>query len=405
MATLVKVLHLLDVSRPSINGYSSRSDAIIRNLRALGVDTCQLTSQKHVDFDSPEEDIGGIPYYRTSPAKGLFVKVPILSYIDHVRHMTARALEVVEKEGVDLLHAHSPMLNGLVALKVRKATGIPVIYEVRAFWEDAAVDTGKIKEWGPQYRLIRAIEQYVFNRVDKVSCICQGLRSEIIGRGVSSDKLVVAPNAVDLTKFVKLEKKCESLVTDLGLADKRVLGFLGSFFKYEGLEYLIQALPEIRAAVPNAHLLLVGGGVEDANLRALTKRLKLTDHVTFTGRVSYDLIGDYYSLVDLLVFPREDIRLTRLVTPLKPLEAMAQGIPVMASDIGGHREMIEHEVTGLLFRPEDSSALAKAAVSALSDEALMRSVTVNGRAYVDDVRNWRMVASVYPPAYEEMLAK
>ncbi|MCP3850247.1 MAG: glycosyltransferase, exosortase A system-associated [Gammaproteobacteria bacterium] len=399
----MKVMHLLDLSRPSVNGYSSRSDAIIRNLRELGIKTCQLTSQKYDKFNELEEDIDGIKYYRTTKAKGLFVKIPLLSYLDFVRHMTERALEIIDKEKPDVIHAHSPMTNGLVALNIRKKTGIPVLYEVRAFWEDAAVDTGKIKEWGLQYWIIRFIEQYVFKRVDKISCICNGLKKEIIKRGISSNKLIIAPNSVDLTKFVKIEKKNQELEKELALKGKKVIAFLGSFFKYEGLEYLIKALPEIIAKIPEAHVLLVGGGNEFENLRALVNKLELNDRVTFTGRINYSDINKYYSLVDLLVFPREDIRLTRLVTPLKPLEAMAQGIPVAASSIGGHKEMVEHNKTGLLFEPENPSALASTIISAFNNEALLSELVTNGHKYVEQVRNWRSTASVYLPAYEELV--
>ena len=401
----MKVFHLLDVSRPSVNGYSSRSDAIIRNLMALGVETCQLTSEKYDKFENLVEEVEGITYYRTTRAKGMFTRVPLLSYIDHVRHMTDRAMEVIEKEKPDVIHAHSPMLNGLVGLRLRERTGMPVLYEVRAFWEDAAVDTGKIREWGAQYRIIRAIEQHVFKHVDRVSCICNGLKEEIIGRGIPEEKLLVAPNAVDLSKFILQTERDSALEKALKLEGKKVIAFLGSFFKYEGLEYLLKAMPAILQSVPNAHILLVGGGNEADHLRKLASDLDIEAHVTFTGRVNYAEITKYYSMVDLLVFPREDIRLTRLVTPLKPLEAMAQGIPVLASDIGGHREMVEHGKTGILFKPEDPDALAEAVIATLADASLLQFLVTNGLEYVQNVRNWRTTARVYPPVYEDMLAK
>ena len=401
----MKVLHLLALSRPSVNGYSSRSDAILQNLKYLGVETCQLTSQKHDQFDELEETIDGIKYYRTTKAKGFFIRIPILSYIDQVRHMTNRALEIIRIERPDVIHAHSPMLNGLVALNLRKRTGIPILYEVRAFWEDAAVDTGKIKQNGMQYKLIKSIEQYVFKRVDKISCICEGLKNEIINRKINPDKLIVAPNAVDLTKFIKISEKNIILQNKYNLSEKKILAFLGSFFKYEGIEFVIKAIPEIAKTIPNIHLLLVGGGNETDNLKKLVNQLDLHDFVTFTGRVNYNEINEYYSLADMLVFPRENIRLTQLVTPLKPLEAMAQGIPVAASDIGGHREMIEHEKTGVLFEAENPNALATCVVNALTNKKLLVELRDNGFNYVENIRNWKTTASIYPPVYKELLEK
>jgi len=398
----MKVLHILDLSRPSINGYSSRSDAIIRNQRLLGIETAQVTCQGYTDFESLEEDVQGVTYYRTMPSKGFLRKVPLLNYIDHINHLAKRLDELIEKEKPDVLHAHSPMLNGLAALLMKRKHGIPVVYEVRAFWEDAAVDTGKTKEGSARYRLIKALEQMVFKRADKVACICEGLRSEISNRGVNKNRLFVSPNAVDFKKFTPIADVDSGLMTDLGLEGKAVLGFLGSFFKYEGLEYAIKAMPKILKKVPNAHLLLVGGGNEDSNLRKLASEMGLDEHVTFTGRVPYSDINKYYSLVDLLVFPRENIRLTQLVTPLKPLESMALGKPVIASDVGGHREMVNHGQTGLLFEADNEDSLADTAIQLLLDQDLSKVLVSNGHQYVENVRNWENTAKCYLPVYEEL---
>lgn len=399
---MVKVLHILDASLPNTSGYASRSDAIIRNLRLLNVDTCQMTCQGYTNFTSLKEDVDGITYYRTQESKGLFKKLPLFGYIDHVFHLANRIEEVILEEKPDVMHAHSPMLNGLAGLLVRKRTGIPLVYEVRAFWEDAAVDTGKTKEGSLRYKLIKNLEQFVFKRANKVACICEGLKNAIIRRGVSQDKLIVSPNAVDFRKFKHIEEMDDELIQELKLDNKKVLGFLGSFFKYEGLEFAIKAMPEILKSIPNAHLLLVGGGNQDENLRDLTKKLNLEQHITFTGRVPYNEITRYYSIVDLLVFPREDIRLTQLVTPLKPLESMALGKPIIASDVGGHREMIENDVTGMLFKSEDIMSLAHAAVTLLDSPEKMKNCIENGHNYVENIRNWKNTATCYLPVYEEV---
>jgi len=398
----MKVLHILDLSLPSINGYSSRSDAIIRNLRLLGVETAQMTCQVYTNFSDSKEDVDGITYHRTNQSKGMFRNIPLLGYIDHVFHLAKRIEEVVSIEKPDVIHAHSPMLNGLAGLLVRKRTGIPLVYEVRAFWEDAAVDTGKTKEGSLRYLLIKNLEQFVFKHANKVACICEGLKNAIVDRGIPTDRLIVSPNAVDFRKFQHITETDKKLVEELKLSDKKVLGFLGSFFKYEGLEFAIKAMPKILQRIPNAHLLLVGGGNQDAELKALCKKLQLDKHITFTGRVPYQEITRYYSLVDILVFPRENIRLTQLVTPLKPLESMALGKPIIASDVGGHRELIEDGVTGVLFESENIELLAKAAISLLESPEKMKSCIDNGHNYVENVRNWKNTATCYLPVYEEV---
>lgn len=398
----MKVLHILDSSLPKVSGYASRSDAIIRNQRVLKIDTCHLTSQKYTAFDHLCEDVNGMKYYRTEDKPSLLGQLPLIGYLDHVWHLAKRIEEVVKIEKPDVLHAHSPMLNGLAALLVRKRLGIPVVYEVRAFWEDAAVDTGKTKEGSFKYKLIKGLEQYVFKHVNKVACICEGLREAITARGIPQEKLFVSPNAVDFKKFTPLKDKEPGLLRELSLDDKKVIGFLGSFFKYEGLEFAVKAMPKILKSIPNAHLLLVGGGNQDEALRKLVNEMNLNANVTFTGRVPYQDISNYYSLVDVLLFPRENIRLTQLVTPLKPLESMALGKPVIASDVGGHKEMVEHLKTGMLFKAEDIDSLAESVITLISDEALISKCVANGHEYVQNVRNWENTARCYLPVYEEI---
>ena len=401
----MKVLHVLEYSRPNISGYSSRSDAIIQNQRAVGIETCQMTSQRYDLFDNIIEEADGVDYYRTHHSTSIFSKIPLLNYVPYISHLCKRIEEVVKIEKPDVIHAHSPMLNGIAALKVAKKLNIPVVYEIRAFWEDAAVDTGKTKEGSLRYRLIRALEQYVIMRVDKVSCICKGLQDEVIKRGVDKKSVFLSPNCADLTKFIPITKKDDALSIELKLKDKKVLAFLGSFFKYEGLEFAIKALPIIEKGIPNIHLLLVGDGNEKENLQYLSKQLGVEHLVTFVGRVKFDKINEYYSLADALVFPRESIKLTHLVTPLQPLECMALQLPVIASDVGGHKELIEDGKTGLLFEAENIESLSVKVIQLLKDTALQEKLKVNGLAYVTNIRNWLNTAKKYQEIYTELVEK
>jgi len=401
----VKVLHVLEYSRPNISGYSSRSDAIIQNQRAIGIETCQMTSQRYDLFDNIIEEADGVEYYRTHHSTSILSKIPLLNYIPYISHLCKRIEEIIKIEKPDVIHAHSPMLNGIAALRVAKKLNIPVVYEIRAFWEDAAVDTGKTKEGSFRYRLIRALEQYVIMRVDKVSCICKGLQDEVIKRGVAESSVFMSPNCADLTKFTPISQKNQKLEIELTLENKKVVAFLGSFFKYEGLEFAIKALPLIEKNIPNIHLLLVGDGNEKDNLKNLSKQLGVEHLVTFVGRVNFDIINQYYSLADALVFPRESIKLTHLVTPLKPLECMALQLPVIASDVGGHKELIEDGKTGLLFEAENIESLAAKVIQLLQDTVLQEKLKVNGLAYVTNIRNWLNTAKKYQEIYSELVRK
>jgi PEP-CTERM/exosortase A-associated glycosyltransferase len=247
-----------------------------------------------------------------------------------MRDVEARLDGLVQAVRPDILHAHSPVLTAFPALRVGKRRGVPVVYEVRAFWEDAAADHGTSRAGGPRYRLTRALETRALRRADAVTAICEGLRGDIVARGIPETKVTVIPNAVDVTRFTPGGAGDPELRRSLSLDGKRVIGFLGSFYGYEGLDVLLRAVPRLASEDPDLRVLLAGGGPEDARLRALAASLKIEDRVRFLGRVPHEAVPRYYDLIDLLVYPRLHSRLTDLVTPLKPLEAMAQGrVPAM----------------------------------------------------------------------------
>lgn len=398
----MKILHVLEYSRPNISGYSLRSDAIIRHQRQIGITTQQLTSQRYQDFSDLSEDVDGVVYQRTNASTSIFSKIPFVNYLHHINHLAKRIESAVIADKPDLIQTHSPMFNALAAIKVGKKYNIPVTYEVRALWEDAAVDTGKTKEGSIKYKMIKAIEQRAFEQADAVSCICQGLKKDLINRGIYESKLYVTPNAVDIDNFQPLYQRDGELEQSLNLTHKKVLAFIGTFFKYEGLHYAIDAMKKIIQQRDDIHLLLVGAGNEMDNLKEQVKAQGLTEHVTFVGRVPFEQVSRYYSLADLMVFPRESIRLTELVTPLKPLESMAQYKPVIASDIGGHNELIVDGQTGFLFKADDAQALANKVLSTIDDSALLKEVSDKGLEYVREERNWLNTAKQYLPVYQRL---
>ena len=398
----MKVLHVLEYSRPNISGYSLRSDAIIRHQRKIGIMTNQLTSQRYQDFEAIEEDVDGVVYQRTEKSTSVLTKIPFINYLLHISHLAKRIEKAVLADKPDVIQTHSPMFNALAAVKVGKKYNIPVTYEVRALWEDAAVDTGKTTEGSFKYRMIKAIEQSAFEKVDAVSCICAGLKADIIKRNIPESKIFVTPNAVDINNFVPSYQRDSELEQTFNLSGKKVIAFVGTFFKYEGLSYAIEAMEIIAKTRDDIHLLLVGAGNELDNLKQQVNQANLEQSVTFVGRVPFEQVSRYYSLADVMVFPRESIRLTELVTPLKPLESMAQFKPVIASDIGGHRELIADGKTGFLFEADNASALASKIIDVIDDKALLEKVSEQGLVFVREERNWLNTAKQYLPVYERL---
>ncbi|HNI82329.1 MAG TPA: glycosyltransferase, exosortase A system-associated, partial [Rhodocyclaceae bacterium] len=302
------------------------------------------------------------------------------------------------------LHPHSPVLNALPALWVGRKHRIPVVYEMRASWEDAAVDHGTTAEGSLRYRVSRGLESFALRHADQVTTICEGLRGDIAVRGVPDERITVIPNAVDVSAFTFGAEADPELRRSLGLDGKTVLGFAGSFYGYEGLDLLIRAARQLVDRYPDLRVLLVGGGPQDANLKALVAELGLSDRVIFSGRVPHAVVQRYYELIDVLAYPRLPIRLTELVTPLKPLEAMAQGRMFVASDVGGHKELIRHGETGFLFRAGDVDALAAAIDDVLTHRERWPQVRQQARSFVEVERTWATSVARYRDVYRRALA-
>jgi len=400
----MRILHILDHSIPLHSGYTFRTRAILREQQRLGWETCQLTSAKHIGATLAEEQVDGLTFYRTPPLGAMVARLPVVNQLAVIHGLRRRLREVVAALEPDILHAHSPALNGAAALTVARDTGLPLVYEVRAFWEDAAVDHGTAREGNLRYRISRALETHVLRRATAVTTICEGLRQEIVARGIPAGRVTVIPNAVDLDAFDTAGEPDPQLRQSLGLGEGPVLGFIGSFYAYEGLSLLIDALPRLLQRAPQARVLLVGGGPQEARLRQQVQAQGLDTAVVFTGRVPHAEVGRYYDLLDILVYPRLPMRLTELVTPLKPLEAMAQGRLIVASDVGGHRELIRHRETGMLFPAGDAAALTDAVAALLDEPALGPTLRRNGRDFVAGERNWRTSVARYRAVYEGLSA-
>lgn len=398
---MTRILHVLDHSLPAHSGYTFRTRALMKAQAAKGWAVAGVTGVRHPLPGPGVETVDGLTFYRTPPIK------PAPSPLREWREIGALAKRIkalVAEWKPDLLHAHSPVMDGLAALRVGKRLGIPVIYEIRAFWEDAAVGNGTGREGSARYFLTRRLETHAVKSADAVAVICEGLRGDLVARGIDPAKITVSPNGVDLDLFGSPPPRDDALAVELGLgADDPVIGFIGSFYDYEGIDDLIAAMPALIAAEPRARLLLVGGGPMEAALKAQAAASPVAAHIFFVGRVPHEQVERYYSLIDILAYPRKKMRLTDLVTPLKPLEAMAQGKLVAASDVGGHRELIEDGVTGSLFAPDDPAAIAAVLAGLLARRTLWGERRRVARAFVEAERNWSSNILRYEPVYQNLL--
>ncbi|KQT33373.1 glycosyl transferase family 1 [Sphingomonas sp. Leaf412] len=393
----MRILHVLDHGLPLQSGYTFRTRAILTAQMARGWRVAAVTGVRQDSAADARETIDGIDFHRTARSR-----IPGLP--GEIAALAARVGQVADRFRPDIIHAHSPVLSALGALWAARRRGVPLVYEIRAFWEDAAVGNGTGTQGSARYRATRALETWAARRADHVAVICDGLRGDLIARGIAAERIMVSPNGVDLGLFGAPVARDAALAGHLGLSDgDEVVGFVGSFYDYEGLDDLIAAMPALVAARPAAHLLLVGGGPMEAALRAQAAASPVAHRIRFAGRVPHTQVERYYALVDVLAYPRKRMRLTDLVTPLKPLEAMAQGKLVAASDVGGHRELIRDGDTGTIFAADDPAAAAHALAMLLADRSGWDARRLRARRFVAQERNWSSNIHRYEPVYQGLI--
>lgn len=399
----MKVYHILDHYIPIYTGYTFRTRYILDFQKKSGIDARAIISPKNSQGLKSRETLYGIECFRSQTnSNGFMGKLPLLKEMNLMNRLKKDILKTVKSEPDTILHAHSPVLCGLPAYQAGRKLRIPVIYEIRAFWEDAAVDREKTKRESLRYYLTRKCETDLLKNVDRVITICEGLKREVELRGVEADKIDVIPNGVDITHFVPVNKN-PGLIRKFGLEDKISIGFIGSFYKFEGLSTIIKAMPEILAKRKNAVLFLVGSGEQEQSLKELAGQMGLNNSVIFTGQVPHNEILDYYSIIDILVYPREKSRLTDIVTPLKPLEAMAMEKPVIGSDVGGIKELVRDGESGLLFKADDIRDLADKCLRLMENSAACRDLGIKARKYVARERDWGKIVSKHTEIYQKVL--
>ena len=395
----MRILHVLDHGLPLHSGYAFRTRAIVKAQQAMGWEVACLTGPRQGATSAETELVDGILFHRTPPPAP--ARSPLREWRE-VRALRRQLEAVIAGWRPDQLHAHSPVLTALAALPAARRHRLPLLYEIRAFWEDAAVGNGTSREGSLRYHATRRLETWAARRADAVAVICEGLRGDLIGRGIAAERIVVSPNGVDMALFGTPAAADADFARTLGLDGAETVGFIGSFYDYEGLDDLIAAMPLLAARRPKARLLLVGGGPMEARLKAQAAASPAADRIRFVGRVPHEEVERYYALVDVLAYPRKAMRLTELVTPLKPLEAMAQRKLVAASDVGGHRELIEDGVTGTLFRPGDPAALADALAGLFEARERWEERREAARRFVERERNWASNISRYAPVYQRL---
>jgi PEP-CTERM/exosortase A-associated glycosyltransferase len=399
----MKILHVLNDSIPLISGYSTRARAIVTEQAKLGLKPVVVTSVRQGPCGKDLEQIDGIVYYRTPiPAvlQPLLRRIGPLGLVCEMLLLARRICGIIRTEAIDIVHAHSPVLCAFPAWAAARRFGLPFVYEIRAFWEDAAVDRGRTSERSLRYRLTRGIETAAIRLAHRVVVICEGLKQDIVGRHcIDPSHIHVLRNGVDIDRFVPRPKD-GPLMVRLGLENTIVIGFVGTFYAFEGLWMLVDALDQIMDRRPDVRGLIVGYGQSEEGLRQRVMRTRHPDGFLLPGKIAHEQVGAYYSLIDICVYPRESRRITELVTPLKPLEAMAMEKIVIASDVGGLRELVVDGENGFLFRAGDVADLIRAIEAVIADRSNWEALGKAARGHVHATHTWATQCAKYLRVYD-----
>jgi glycosyltransferase involved in cell wall biosynthesis len=400
-----RVVHLVTNALPFARaGYTLRTHKIAQAQGSLGLDPHVVTGwgwpvlQGYLAA-ARDVNLDGVSYHRLLPGRDPLPATTAAL----LERGTDATMQLVRQWRPAVLHAASGHQNGTVALAIRERTGLPVIYEVRGFLEESRAS----RLDGPygadeQYALQRHRETQIMQEADAVVTLAGTMREEIVARGVPRDKIVLAPNAVD-TDLLTSRYDGLGFRARYGIGpSKFVVGSVSSLTSYEGFSTLLEAVALLRDEGSPVRVLLVGDGAERPALLAQVEQLGLGDRAVLPGRVGPTAAMAAYCALDVFVVPRRDVRVAQLVTPLKPVEAMALGVPVIASRLPALAELLADGRAGLLVPPEDPRALADAIARIRGDTALRADLLAAGRDEVAQRRTWQQVARSYRKLYEQL---
>ncbi|WP_294956951.1 glycosyltransferase [Sulfurovum sp.] len=398
-----KVLMFLHTSLPHhSNGYATRSHAILTSMltnssyNAIGVTRSGYPFDVGIsDFES-EDVVDSVRYVRMNAAH--YYDQPLDEYMQTAAD---EAEEMLVSEEPSVIHSASAFYTAFPALIAARRKGLPFVYEVRGLWEITRAST--LPGWGEteRFKLESELEALVAKEADQVVAITGGLKDELVRRGVDEKKITVIPNAINKEHF-QPQTPNMALEKEIGLKEGvPTIGYVGSIVAYEGLDDLVEALSLLKKKGIGFNFLLIGDGNALNGLREQVKEYQLEDEIFIVGRIAHHEVPDYYSLIDITPFPRKPIPVCEMVSPLKPFEAMAQEKAVIASDVAALKEIVSHGQTGLLFKKGNIEDLAEKLELLLTDDALRKELSVEGRKWVLSHRDWSQVAPRFDTVYDK----
>lgn len=401
-----RVLNLLAFSLPYTSvGYATRSHGLAIGIKNAGWDIRPYTRPGFpYDFKPelegqslPEQDeIDGITYRRIFDfdRKNMSEVQYLHAAIDHYER-------IIRAETPEVVHAASNYVTALPAMIAARRLGVPFVYEVRGFWEVTRSSRDEQFENTAKYRFMQLFEGLTARHADRVITITSAMKEELMARGVLEERIAIAYNSVDPGRFVP--RPCsQQLAAQLGIPENvPVIGYVGSFVDYEGLDDLVTACLGLKSNGYEFRLLLVGDGAVFDDLKQQVAESGLNDKAILTGRVPHERVEAYYSLIDIAPFPRKPWEVCELVSPLKPYEAMALEKAVVVSSTRALTEIVTHESNGLVSAKGDVKDLQAKLERLLTDSDLKVSLGKTARQWIEQERSWDVAGWVCANSYIE----
>ncbi|KKN58980.1 hypothetical protein LCGC14_0546550 [marine sediment metagenome] len=426
----MNILHVLQMSLPYTCGASIRSGYICKYQKEFAkvfvYTTFQYKSDKNMDI------IDGIPYFRTNKNISFLLRF-YMKLLLRVRkvilkifniYLSSRILElplsfftkryvkkIIKIYDIDLIHQYTQSSIGNYCLEVARKLNIPFIYSFRGFSEAGMLTAVNMRRLSDKkttkfmYKKLKDDETNILKSADYVSTLSELMRNILVKRGISKEKILVIPNSVD--HILLKHENNRSLKEKLLLDDYLVIGHFGRLRAYEGIEILLKALGILIYLGKKVKLIIVGD-IEKKYLNYLNTVIEdedLRNNIIFIERVSHTEIKNYYSIVDIIVIPRLNRYECRMVTPLKPLDAMICKKLVIASDLPALRYTITPYVTGLLFKPGDPNDLAFKILEYINYPKMCRGLV--NHAYNNVLQNftWEFVVPKYEEVYSKLISE
>lgn len=400
------VLYVAKESMPwQNNGYCTRSHETLLAIAKSGHTPIAVTMPGYPEKASAaSSNVEGIEYRHLLPGSASVVKLPYDNYLQLSTQLFAAQMQSIRPGILHVGSGHRGYETALMGAALAHWAGIPWIYEVRSFFETTWTANERYMESSEYFERRLRSETRAMKQADLVITLSGPMRDVIIDvHGIDPERVVQLPNAVDLTRFEARERDTH-LRAQLGLDGCFVLGYVSNLDHFrEGQEVLLKGVALLRKRGVNAAALLVGDGRRRNELEGLARKLGLGNHAVFTGNVPFDDVDDYYAQIDLFVVPRVNERAGRLVSPMKPFEAMAMGVPIMVSDLPALLEIAD-DGRCAVFRHEDPANLAEVAAALHANPGAREELVSRARAWVTTERTWDANANVLAAAYAQARA-